>query len=105
VRLVQPVPSALVLDDLGEAGREGIGCRGGVVGGVGDAEAAAEIELAWPNWAMSRMVRRAATSKPCVSKIWEPMWEWMPRRSMRGELWHRTRAINAWPPLIEKPNF
>ena len=54
---------------------------------------------------MRRIVRRAATSNAPVSKIWLPMWEWMPSSSMCGLDWHRTSAMSAWPPWMEKPNF
>ena len=82
--------TALVLDDLGQLGGEL--CRVGrvVLGGVGDAEAAAEVELgqltpiSLETWACRASTRRAATSKPEVSKICEPMWECRPSSSSPG---------------------
>src|SRR6478735_6380193 len=49
--------------------------------------------------------RRAATSNPDESKIWLPMWECRPIRSMPGASSSRRTASKASPEVIEKPNF
>ena len=47
--------------------------------------------------ACSASTRRAATSKPEVSKIWEPMWECRPSRSRPGAACTRRRPRSASP--------
>ncbi len=49
--------------------------------------------------------RRAATSKPAMSKICEPMCEWMPRSSRLGRASTWRTASAAAPPLSDRPNF
>ena len=78
---------------------------GVVLRGVGDAVAAAEVDLGqWTpcssaSWACRPTRRRAATSKPAVSKIWLPMWLCRPRRSSTsGRASNRPAASSAWPP-------
>ena len=57
------------------------------------------------NCACRRNVRRAATWKPSVSKICEPMWEWMPISSMAGSSKQACSARKASPAAMENPNF
>ena len=91
------------------------GVDGVVLGRVGDAEAAAEVELgaASTPCVVARCrraapsTRWAATSKPTVSKICEPMWECRPSSSQlglgqrRGRIGLARRRRSA----MEKPNF
>ncbi len=56
-------------------------------------------------WTSSPSTRWAATSKPPVSKICEPMWECRPTRSRPGAASTRRTASRASPPASEKPNF
>ena len=58
-----------------------------------------------PTWAWRASTRRAATSKPEVSKIWLPMWECRPSSSRPGAATTRRTASRASPEVIEKPNF
>jgi len=55
--------------------------------------------------AWSASTRRAATSKPALSKIWLPMWEWRPRRVSPSAASTCSTARHASPLVIEKPNF
>ena len=55
--------------------------------------------------ACSASTRRAATSNPDESKIWDPMWECRPSSSRPGAASVRRTASNASPEVIEKPNF
>ena len=55
--------------------------------------------------ACSASTRRAATSKPAVSKICEPMCECRPSSSSPGAACTRRTASSASPAVIEKPNF
>ena len=93
---------ALGVDDPPQGPGQRLGRRRGVGAGVGDAEAAAEVELGQldaglrsANSACSRSVRRAATSKPSASKICDPMWEWMPTRSSAGWSWQARSACGG----------
>ncbi len=53
----------------------------------------------------NRTTRRAATSKPAMSKICEPMWEWMPTSSRLSSFSTRRTASAACPPARAIPNF
>ena len=55
--------------------------------------------------ACSASTRRAATSKPELSKIWLPMWEWRPSSSSPSASCTMVTARHASPLVIEKPNF
>ena len=97
------VGAALALDDLGHAGGEALRRQRVVLGRVGDAEAAAEVELGrarprapWRSACAGRAPRRADTSKPAVSKICEPMWLCSPSsRSVSGRAEDAARRLEG----------
>ena len=53
----------------------------------------------------SPTTRCAATSKPAVSKICEPMCECSPANTSPGQAMTRRTASSAAPEASEKPNF
>ena len=98
--------AALVLDDLAQLGRRAARGRTGRPGWCrrcrsrrrGRARAARRRARRGP-WRAGASTRRAATSKPEVSKICEPMCECRPSSSQPGRLVHRgarPRARRRW---------
>ena len=54
---------------------------------------------------MNPTTRWAATSKPDVLKICEPMWEWMPSSRSSGRSPTASTASRAAPEVSDSPNF
>ena len=90
---------ALVAHDLGHLGGQLGGVGRVVLGRVGDAEAAAEVELGQRRRRSRRRPGRAARApvgppprSPEESKICEPMWECSPSSSSPSAAWTRRTA-------------
>ena len=104
--------AALVLDDLGHLGGQLRGLGRVVLGGVGDAEAAAEVHLGQRRRRARRRSGRAAPapggprprSRRCRRSGCR-CGECRPSSSSPGRPATRRTASKASPPVIEKPNF
>ena len=111
-RLGDPERAALVLDDLAHLGGQLRRVGRVVLGGVGDAEAAAEVHLGQGDAELvgdPGLQRPAPGGRPPRTRrsrrSGDPMWECRPSSSRPGAASIRRTASNASPLVIEKPNF